>query len=260
MKKVILALIITMTSLTIACGDNPDANDHNDHSDSATAQAANATTESVANSLSHEDSTSGWILLFDGQSLDGWRTYQKKKSDSWSVKDGALYCKGSDSDKSDLRADLISNEQFENFELTIDWKISPQGNSGLMYMVTEGSKAAYMTGPEYQMIDDKGFPSKLEDWQKTGANYAMNAAPEAAPNPVGEWNTTRVIVNKGHVEHWLNAKKVVEYELGSDKWKDEKAKGKWKDTPEYGMSKKGHIALQDHGSEAWFRNIKIKQL
>ena len=207
MKKVILALIITMTSLTIACGDNPDANDHNDHSDSATAQAANATTESVANSLSHEDSTSGWILLFDGQSLDGWRTYQKKKSDSWSVKDGALYCKGSDSDKSDLRADLISNEQFENFELTIDWKISPQGNSGLMYMVTEGSKAAYMTGPEYQMIDDKGFPSKLEDWQKTGANYAMNAAPEAAPNPVGEWNTTRVIVNKGHVEHWLNAKR-----------------------------------------------------
>jgi hypothetical protein len=88
----------------------------------------------------------------------------------------------------------------------------------------------------------------------------MDPAPEAAPNPVGEWNHTRIIVNKGHVEHWLNGKKVVEYQIGSDKWNQEKATGKWKDAPNYGKSKKGHIALQDHGSEAWFRNIKIRQL
>ena len=260
MKKLILLTITGITALTMACGDSTTATDDENTNDSATTPAVTTSTETLPNALSSEEATSGWKLLFDGNSLNGWRTYQNKKSDSWSVKDGSLYCKGSDSDKTDLRADMITNDQFENFELSIDWKISPKGNSGLMYMVTEGSKAAYMTGPEYQIVDDIGFPAKLEDWQKTGANYAMNPAPEAAPNAVGEWNHTRVVVNKGHVEHWLNGKKIVEYELGSDKWKAEKAKGKWKDTPEYGMSKKGHIALQDHGSEAWFRNIKIKDL
>lgn len=202
----------------------------------------------------------GWTTLFDGISLSGWRTYQNKKSDSWSVQDGSLHCIGSTEDKSDTRSDLITNDQFENFDLTIDWKISPKGNSGIMYMVKEKDSTAYKTGPEYQVIDDKNFPEKLEDWQKTGANYAMNPAPAAAPNPVGEWNNTEIILNKGHVEHWLNGKKIVEYELWSDEWKANKAKGKWKDTPGYGMSKTGHIALQDHGSEAWFRNIKIRKL
>lgn len=260
MKKIMLLIITGITSLTIACGDSTTTTDNDNKNDSSGTSAVATTTETLPNTLSSEEVTAGWKLLFDGNSMNGWRTYQNKKSNSWSVKEGTLYCKGSDSDKTDLRADIITNDQFENFELSVDWKISPKGNSGLMYMVTEGPKAAYMTGPEYQIIDDIGFPEKLEDWQKTGANYAMNPAPEAAPNPVGEWNHSRVIVNKGHVEHWLNGKKIVEYELGSDKWKDEKARGKWKDTPEYGMSKKGHIALQDHGSEAWFRNIKIREL
>ena len=260
MKRVVHFAIAGIAALTISCGDSAsETNDETKH-DTATASVTAASTETTPNTLTSAESAAGWKLLFNGTSLDGWRTYQNKKADSWSVKDGTLYCKGSETDKSDLRSDMITNEQFENFELTLDWKISPKGNSGLMYMVTEGSKAAYMTGPEYQLIDDIGFPEKLEDWQKTGANYAMNPAPEAAPNAVGEWNNTRVVVNKGHVEHWLNGKKVLEYELWSDKWKAEKAKGKWKDTPEYGMSKKGHIALQDHGSEAWFRNIKIKEL
>lgn len=257
MKNVKFLAVPGIIYMTIACGDYTGTATA-DKKDSAVNKVLAA--EKLTNALSPQDAAEGWKLLFDGKSLTGWRTYQNKQSDSWSVKDSSLYCKGSESDKSDLRADLITNEQFENFELSLDWKISPQGNSGLMYMVTEGSKAAYMTGPEYQLIDDKGFPEKLEDWQKTGANYAMNSAPDAAPNPVGEWNNTRVVVLNGHVEHWLNGKKILEYELWSDKWKAEKANGKWKDTPEYGMSKKGHIALQDHGSEAWFRNIKIKQL
>jgi Domain of Unknown Function (DUF1080) len=256
MKKLIL---LAITGMAIACGDNPATTGEESKTDTATTTVP-ANTEAMNNTLSSEESAAGWKLLFDGNSLNGWRTYQNKKSDSWSVQDGVLHCKGSETDKSDLRSDLITNDQFENFELSLDWKIAPKGNSGLMYMVTEGSKAAYMTGPEYQLIDDIGFPEKLEDWQKTGANYAMEAAPEATPNAVGSWNNTRVIVNRGHVEHWLNGKKVVEYELWSDKWKADKAKGKWKDTPEYGMSKKGHIALQDHGSEAWFKNIKIKGL
>ncbi|HWJ92632.1 MAG TPA: DUF1080 domain-containing protein, partial [Flavisolibacter sp.] len=211
------------------------------------------------NALVKEEKNEGWKLLFDGRTLDGWRTYQNKPSESWSVTDGTIHCKGS-KEKTDLHADLITKDQYDNFELSLDWKISPQGNSGIMYLVTEDYPTAYLSGPEYQIIDDLHFPEKLEDWQKTGANYAMDPAPTAAPNPVGEWNHTRIIVNKGHVEHWLNGKKIVEYQMWTDEWKNKKAIGKWKDAPGYGQAQKGHIALQDHGSEAWFKNIKIKTL
>ena len=202
----------------------------------------------------------GYTSLFDGNTLNGWRTYQNKPADSWMVKDSALYCAGSTTDKSDRRADLITTGQYENFDLTLDWKIAPKGNSGVMYLVTEDSSAAYLTGPEYQIIDDENFPEKLEDWQKTGSNYAMHTAPAARPNPPGQWNHTRIVVNKGHVEHWLNGEKVVDYQLGDEDWQKRKAAGKLKDAASSGLAKKGHIALQDHGSEAWFKNIKIKEL
>ena len=110
------------------------------------------------------------------------------------------------------------------------------------------------------IIDDNNFPEKLEDWQKTASVYAMYAAPTAEPKSVGEWNHSRIVVNKNHVEHWLNGKKVVEYELYSDDWQNRKMAGKWEDAPGYGLTKKGHITFQDHGSEAWFKNIKIKEL
>jgi hypothetical protein len=129
-----------------------------------------------------------------------------------------------------------------------------------MYHVTEEFPAAYLSGPEYQLIDDVNFPEKLETWQKTGANYAMDPAPAAAPHPAGEWNHTRIVVNGPHVEHWLNDKKIVEYEMWTDEWKRKKVEGKWKDAPGYGMAHRGFIALQDHGSEAWFRNVKVKVL
>ena len=238
MKKWVQYLFSITSLLFMACGSSKTATDNN---------------------LAKIEKDAGYKLLFDGRSLKGWRTYQNKPADSWSVVNGALYCKGSNIDKSDRRADMITTGQFENFDLSLDWKISPQGNSGIIYMVTEEFPAAYLSGPEYQIIDDKNFPAKLEDWQKTGANYAMDAAPAAEPNPVGEWNHTRIMVNKGHVEHWLNGKKVVDYQLWNDAWKQKKAAGKWKDAAGYGMSKKGHIALQDHGSEAWFKNIKIRE-
>ncbi|MGZ3854073.1 MAG: 3-keto-disaccharide hydrolase [Flavisolibacter sp.] len=202
----------------------------------------------------------GFTSLFDGKTMKGWRTYQNKPADSWMVKDGMLYCKGSTTDKSDRRADLITDDTFENFDLELDWKIAPQGNSGILYMVTEAEPTSYLSGPEYQLIDDVNFPEKLEDWQRTAANYAMNAAPNAHPKAASQWNHTRIVVNKGHVEHWLNGEKVVEYDLWTDDWKKRKAEGKWKDAPAYGMSKIGRIALQDHGSEAWFKNIEIKRL
>ncbi len=212
------------------------------------------------NTLTHSEKKAGWKLLFDGKSMDGWRSYQNQETNSWTVKNGTMYCKGSVTDKSDKRADMITQDQYENFDLSVDWKISPQGNSGILYMVTEEFPRSYLSGPEYQIIDDVNFPQKLEDWQKTGANYAMDPAPTAAPTPAGQWNTTRIVVNKGHVQHWLNGKKLLDFEMWTDEWKKKKANGKWKDASGYGMSKKGHIALQDHGSEAWFKNLKIKVL
>ncbi len=212
------------------------------------------------NTLTSEEKKAGWQLLFDGKTTNGWRMYQNKPADCWGVKNGELYCKGSETDKSDLRADIITKDQYENFELSIDWKIAPKGNSGIMYHVTEEQNAAYLTGPEYQLIDDEGYPDKLENWQKTGADYAMYTAVKNAAKPVGEYNTTKIVVKGAHREHWLNGVKVVEFEAWSDDWKKRKSEGKWKDTPSYGMAKKGYICLQDHGSGVWFKNIKLRKL
>jgi hypothetical protein len=165
----------------------------------------------------------------------------------------------------DKNPDIITNNMYESFELQVDWKISPQGNSGIMYHVTEEYNHPYESGPEYQLIDDEGFPSKIEDWQKTGANYAMNPPLVKAYNKPGKWNHTLIVVNKAHVEHWLNGKKVAEYEMWSDEWKKEKETGKWKDYSGYGAAKQGYIAFQaSHSGVAntgvCFKNIKIKVL
>ena len=197
--------------------------------------------------------------LFDGKTLAGWRTYQNKPADSWFVQDGMLCNKGN-KDPNTKHADLITEQQYENFEVSFDWKIAPAANSGFLYMVTEEFASSYLSGPEYQLLDDKGYPTKIEDWQKTGANYAMDVPMLDATKPAGEWNHTVIKVNKGHVEHWLNDKKVVEYELWSDTWKQHKASGKWKDAKGYAATAKGHLAIQDHGGEAWFKNMVIKEL
>jgi len=212
------------------------------------------------NTLTAAEKKAGWKLLFDGKSLNGWRMYQNKPADCWGVKNGEIYCKGSEVDKSDLRADIITMDQYENYELLVDWKIAPGGNSGIIYNATEDDKAAYLTGPEYQLIDDEGYPGKLEDWQKTGADYAMYTATSRPTKPVGEYNTTKIVVKGAHREHWLNGVKVVEFEAWTDDWNQRKSTGKWKDTPGYGMAKKGYICLQDHGSGVWFKNIKIRPL
>lgn len=208
--------------------------------------------------LSAQDSKAKWKPLFDGKTLNGWRTYQNKPANSWSVKEGLLSNKGN-KDPATKHADLITESEFENFELSVNWKIAAQANSGILYMVTEEFPSSYLSGPEYQLLDDRGYPEKLENWQITGANYAMDPPLVDATKPAGEWNHTVIKVFKGHVEHWLNDKKVVAYELWTDTWKQHKAVGKWKDAKGYGASKKGHIALQDHGGEAWFKDIKIRE-
>lgn len=209
------------------------------------------------NTLSEKEKKEGWVLLFDGTTMNGWRSYKNKESEGWDVKNGELYCKAEGVTK---RADLITNNAYENYELQIDWKVSPKKNSGIIYMVTEENGASYESGPEYQLIDDIGYPAKLNDKQLSGGNYDMHSPSAKVAKPAGEFNHTKIVVNKGHVEHWLNGTKVVDYQLWTPEWEQLKANSKWKDVKPYGMSKSGHIALQDHGGGIAFKNIKLKPL
>lgn len=220
--------------------------------------AETASSAPVENKLTDAEKAEGWKLLFNGENMDGWRTYQNKEMNSWEVVDGTLHCKP---DTTLTRADILTVDQYANFDLTFDWKVAPGHNSGVIYRATEEFNRPYLSGPEYQVIDDKGWPGELSPSQTSGSNYDMHAAPDTKTvKAPGEWNTGRILVNGNHVEHWLNGTKVVEYEFASDDWKKRKAESKWKDAKGYGVSAKGHIDLQDHGGEVWFRNIKIKTL
>jgi hypothetical protein len=264
MKKLFFPALSVMAIAVMSCNGGNSTASTEDTTTTVkkedSAEAAEIVADTAANVLTDAEKSEGWKLLFNGKSLDGWHIYKGKTSSGWVAEDGILHCLGSEKDKSDKRADLTSNDTFDNFELELDWKLSPKGNSGIIYLASEEFEAAYLSGPEYQLIDDENFPEKLEGWQKTGANYAMSAPLVAASKPIGEWNHAKIIVNKGHVEHWLNGQKTAEYEMGSAEWKKAKETGKWKDAKGYGATKKGHIDLQDHGSEAWFKNVKIKQL
>lgn len=202
------------------------------------------------------------ISLFDGKTLSGWHGFNKTgEVKNWVIEDGALVCLGAAKDAHG--GDLVTDAAYANFELSWDWKVNKGSNSGVLYHVIEDAKyqAPYETGPEYQVIDDIGFPEKLEDWQKAGADYAI-AAPNAKKklHPVGAWNSSRIVYNRGHVEHWLNNEKIVEFDRSSALWKKERTTGKWKDYPDYAKATSGRIALQDHGDKAYFKNIKIKTL
>lgn len=218
--------------------------------------------KSPVNELSKKEIKQGWQLLFDGKTLDGWKGYNSDKMFScWSVSNGEMVCMGEGG--SETAGDIITVAEFGNFELSLDWSISKAGNSGIFYHVLEGKQyhAAYETAPEYQLIDDLGWPEKLEDWQQTGADYGNYPAKKNKKlMPAGEWNNSRIVYNKGHVEYWLNGMKVVEFQAYSPEWEKLRTSGKWKDYPDYAKSKTGHIGLQNHGSGVKFRNIKVRKL
>ncbi len=222
---------------------------------------ANQTTDSIPpNTLTDAEIQAGWQLLFDGKTTDGWHTYGKETATGWEVKNGELIALGKGGD---IGGDIVSDEQFSDVEWSLEWKLSPEGNSGLFYHVQEDTSqygAVYYTGPEYQLIDDDHFPEPLQDWQKTGANYAMHLATSRPTNPIGEWNHSRILVDGGHVEHWLNGTKIVDFEAWTPEWQQRKDTSKWKDYPDYGRFRAGRLALQDHGNQIWFRSIKGRRL
>lgn len=221
-------------------------------------QTKQSSNKQITKPLIVDKTAGGWQILFDGKTTNGWRNYGKKTISGWKVVNGVLHNSG---DGSDHGGDIITIGEYEDFELYLEWKIAKKSNSGIFYHVNEaGGEAIYDSGPEYQLLDDKGWPTKLKDSQYSGANYAMNPPVNSQVKPLDQWNKARIIVKDSHVEHWLNGTKVVDYELWSDDWEKNIQACKWKEHPNYGIYKRGHIGLQDHGGLTMFRNIKIKDL
>lgn len=224
------------------------------------AETSDTDLKDARSSLRNEEKSDGWVTLFDGTSMQHWRGFKKDSVPAaWTIEDNAIVLTGKGG------GDLISREKYENFELMLDWKISEGGNSGLFFNVSEDPKFDYtwQTGPEMQIIDNEKHPDAKQGKNKNrqaGTNYDLHPLAQQAVNPVGEYNTVRLIVNKGHVVHFLNGKKVVEYTLLSPQWESIVKESKFAEMEDYGRYPSGHIALQDHGDKVWFRNIKIRPL
>jgi hypothetical protein len=206
------------------------------------------------NVLTAEEAQDGWRLLFDGRTTAGWRGYKTDGvPDGWTVLDGALTRVASG-------GDLLTTDQYEDFELALEWKLAEGGNSGIMFHVTEEGEQTYHTGPEMQVLDDERHADGGNALTSAGANYALHAPTQKTLKPVGEWNEARLRVQDGRVEHWLNGEKIVEYELGSADWERRVAASKFNEWPLYGRAGRGHIALQDHGDWVAYRNIRVRPL
>lgn len=256
MRRLSLFAIALAAVVTGACtSQSEQSSESNDNTGTATDTVAAA--PDAHNTLTEEEKAAGWTLLFDGETIEHWHGFQKDSVPSaWQVKDGAIVLTGEG-------GDLVTNEEYRNFELMLDWKISAGGNSGIFFNVSEDPKYknTYETGPEMQILDDERHPdAKVGKDRQAGANYDLMPVSTPAVKPVGEYNTIRLVVNEGHVTHYLNGKKVVEYTLWTPEWKKMVAESKFVDMPDYGTYKSGHIALQDHGDKVWFRNIKIRRL
>jgi hypothetical protein len=206
------------------------------------------------NTLTDAERREGWQLLFNGRTIDRWRGYgQTSVPAGWQVRDGTLT-------RSQPAVDLVSVDEFADFELALEWRISPAGNSGIMFRVVEGPDPPYHTGPEMQILDNAGHADGRAPETSAGSNYALHAPSRDMTRPVGEWNAVRLLVHGNHVEHWLNGQKIVEYELGSPDWLARVRRSKFNEWPGYGRAKSGRLVLQDHGDVVSYRNIKIRGL
>jgi hypothetical protein len=224
----------------------------------ARAEKPPAKSDQNLNTLSDQEKTAGWKLLFDGKTTDGWRAYRgKSMPDRWQVADGALVLQHKSGNSG---GDVVTVGEYGNFELSLEWKIAPGGNSGIMYRVSEEQGAPYESGPEYQLLDNAGHADGKSALTSAASCYALYAPSKDVTRPVGEWNKTRIVVDGNHVEHWLNGVKVVTYELGGADWNKRVEESKFKSMPRFGKEPRGHIDLQDHGDDIAFRNIKIRPL
>ncbi len=243
MKKLIGSCLIS-AAVIIACGSYSEE----EKKDSDTAPAA-----------------AEFVSLFDGKTLNGWHKFNGgTPGKAWTVEDGMLHF--APGELKDWQAadggDIVSAEEYENFHFKLEWKISKNGNSGIMFMVKEDTmyKYPWNTGPEMQVLDNDGHPDGKIIKHRAGDLYDLVSCSTETVKPVGEWNLAEIIMNKGQLQLRLNDVTVVTTSYGDDAWKKMLASSKFKNMPDFGKFTKGRIALQDHGNHVWFRNIMIKKL
>jgi hypothetical protein len=208
----------------------------------------------------------GFTNLFDGKTTKGWHSYgQPTAGEAWKVEAGVLHFDVAykDANKGKGGGDLVTDKDYENFHLKLEWKISPKGNSGVIFYSQEDTakyKETWWTGPEMQVLDNDGHADGKIIKHRAGNLYDLVEGKEGVVKPVGEWNLAEIISNKGKLELILNGVTVVSTTYGDDNWKALIAGSKFKTKPDFGKIFKGHFALQDHGNDVWFKNIRIKQL
>ncbi len=214
--------------------------------------------QSAQNALTPAEKAAGWQLLFDGRSTAGWHGYGHKPMPAgWKIVDGALT-------REAPGGDIVTDRTFRNFELRLDWKIAPGGNSGIMYRGVEAAdpeaRALYFSAPEMQVLDDARHPDGKSPLTSAGSDYGLYPAPRGVVHPAGQWNTVWIEVRGDQVEHWLNGRLMVSYQLKSPDWTARVARSKFHEWPEYGQAAEGVIGLQDHGDRVAYRNIRIRPL
>jgi hypothetical protein len=209
----------------------------------------------------------GWIVLFDGSSTDEWRGYGKEEfpSGAWVIEDGTLHIKGSGRGEAGSGGDIITKRKFSNFELEMEWKVSEGGNSGILYLAQEiPGEPIWKSAPEMQILDNERHPDARlgkDGNRQAGSLYDLIPAVPQNSKPVGEWNHVKIMVYKGTVVHWMNGENVLEYHLWTEDWNNMVANSKFRDYEWFlNTAQEGHIGLQDHGDDVWFRNIRIKEL
>jgi hypothetical protein len=243
-------LVISGTAFARCSGAHGSEEASMDPSDHSTAG------QESANVLTPDEAASGFELLFDGRSLDAWRGFRRDDvPGGWSAVEATLaYTPDVES------GDIITRERFTDFDLRLEWRVGPAGNSGIMFGVSEENRRTYESGPEMQVLDNAGHRDGRNPLTAAGSNYGLHAPAADVTRPVGEWNEARIVRRGPHIEHWLNGTKVVEYELGTAEWKAMVAETKFAEWPDYGLHAEGHIALQDHGDPVSFRNLRIRRL
>lgn len=267
-KSISMPLIMALFFSVVGCGEKKKKADADNRKERKEIKEAQNT--AAINELSEKEKEEGWKLLFDGESTKGWRGYNKDgfPDRGWTVENGTLALKGSGAGEAGGAGDIIYDEQFKDFELSLEWKISEGGNSGIFYLAQEiEGQPIWKSAPEMQVLDNEKHPDARlgkNGNRKSGSLYDLIPADPQNAKPVGQWNTVSIMVYRGTVVHSMNGENVVEYHLWTEDWKNMIENSKFAGWEDFinagGEDHKGYIGLQDHGDKVQFRNIKIKEL